>query len=530
MVTPSNTWKDIQQQAILPETFVEISCNISEVGLQEAAEVTGANEDIISEVGNILGTKQVSSMATKYATLERNLWVLDGSRSIAPASSPRPNVGYVGELDFDTGVVVTLPAVRTAEIPGVTIMWSSEYGEYPTAFSVTAKNGTAEVATITVENNDSNLSVVDLPMSNYDSVAISVSEWCLPDHRTRIDRVTLGHSIVFDKNDIISYTHEQYGDLNSGEIPKNSIEFSVDNTDGKWNPANPSGLVKYLAERQRITVRYGMDIGGAVEWIKAGTFYLSEWRTPSSGVIATFVARDIFEYLMNESYTGVTSGTLQQLVQGALSSSDVPEDFTADVDGSLGNYSATIVNEYSAAEVVQMCANATCCVMYQDREGVLHIKPFNGAHTGYILGTELAFFHPEMDLSKQLKNVSVSYTGSEEPFVLNVGTKGETQTVDNPIVSTRQQAADIAAWVRNMMKTRKSVSGEFRADPCLDVFDVITIESKYGSISPVVITDILYRYTGSFTASYKGRVISSSSDPAILGQMILGVSILGQGA
>lgn len=81
---------------------------------------------------------------------------------------------------------------------------------------------------------------------------------------------------------IISYSHEQSGDLLTGAIPKHSIEFTVNNIDGRWNPSNPTGLEKYLSERQKLIVRYGMDVDGTIEWIKAGTFYLSEWSAPST--------------------------------------------------------------------------------------------------------------------------------------------------------------------------------------------------------------------------------------------------------
>jgi len=50
------------------------------------------------------------------------------------------------------------------------------------------------------------------------------------------------------------------------------------------------------------------------------------------------------------------------------------------------------------------------------------------------------------------------------------------------------------------------LSGEFRADPRLDVLDRITVVSKYSS-SPLYITDIKYTYNGAFRGSFSGRVI-----------------------
>jgi hypothetical protein len=40
------------------------------------------------------------------------------------------------------------------------------------------------------------------------------------------------------------------------------------------------------------------------------------------------------------------------------------------------------------------------------------------------------------------------------------------------------------------------------------LFDIVRIESKYGVIEPVAITNIKYTYNGAYAGSYTGRVIS----------------------
>jgi hypothetical protein len=254
-----------------------------------------------------------------------------------------------------------------------------------------------------------------------------------------------------------------------------------------------------------------MDVNGAIEWIDAGVFFLSEWRAPANGLEATFTARDVFEYLLNTPYTGRASGTLEELAREAFSLSDVPSDISFALSDRLATYSATIPSgegqELSCAEVVQMCANAASCAIWQDRAGVLHVDRLDGTDSGYVITSALSYAHPEVELSKPLRKVSVSY-GENLAYVLDVGAAGETQTVTNPLVASEAQAAEIAAWVRDTLETRRSVSGSYRADPRLDLFDIVQVESKYGVISPVAITNIQYTYNGAFAGSYTGRVIS----------------------
>ena len=508
MINASTAWKDIQQRFLLPESHIEIDCTITEAGIQDQLTIAGTNEALITNTQSALYD---TTKTNKYATCELNLWALDGSRSIAPNTAPFAESGYISETDSTGSITVSLPSVHTSATSGVTITWAGRYDEYPTSFQIIAKRGNTVVSSTTIEGNKSQVSAVFSRIENYDSITINVLDWSLPYRRVRIEKFIIGHTMTFTKSDIFSFTHEQSGHLNSGELPKNNINFTLNNIDGRWNPNNPTGLEQYLSERQKIKVRYGLDVNGTVEWIKAGTFYLSEWRVPANGLEANFSARDIFEYLLNESYTGAREGTLYQLVENAFDSAGVPEDFIPDVSSTLKNYSATLpAGELTCAVVVQMCANAAGCVIYQDRDGILHINPQNREPTGYVIPLALSYAHPEIELSKPLKNVSVSY-GAESPYILPVGNTGETQTVDNSLVTTEAQAANIASWVKSTLSTRKTVSGEYRADPRLDVFDVVAVQSdKYGELPGVAITDIKYTFGGSFRGSYTGRVLEVS--------------------
>jgi hypothetical protein len=292
----------------------------------------------------------------------------------------------------------------------------------------------------------------------------------------------------------------------SGEIPKYSIEFTLDNTDGRWNPMNPTGMEQYLSERQKLVVRYGMDVNGVVEWIRGGVFYLSEWDAPANGLEARFVARDVFEYLINIDMRGSRFDSLGGLIRTAIRYS-LPDDVVVSIDPLLDTYTRiTDKGENTAAEIVQKCANGGMCIIRYGRDGNLHIEPLSTYLTEYRITSALSYSHPEITLSKPLQKVSVDY-GGDNPYELSVFSSGEVQTVNNDFINTEAHAGEVAEWVRGILVSRKTVSGEFRADPRLDLYDVVTVESKYGVLTPVVITNITYTYNGSFRGSYTGRVL-----------------------
>lgn len=526
MIPVSDAWKDIHQRLILPEGHIEITCEISEVGLQSLVTASGTNEAVFSDVSKVADGGGTSP---KYATNELNMWALDGSMTVLPDSDYETS-GYVSDISESGSVTFTLPSVRTVAIPGVTITWSSLYGEYPPVFTVTAKNGETVVAELTVTDNTEKTCVVDLELVNYDSVTVTVQNWCLPYRRARIESISLGHTLILTKNDILSYTHEHHGDILSGELPKNSIEFSLNNIDGRWNPNNPTGMEKYLSERQKLTVRYGFRMDdGTVEWVQAGVFYLSEWNAPSNGLEARFSARDIFTYLMDVPYKGSLEGDLETLLLSVFATSGLPEDFQYSIDSEAlkineaGEWSYGDM-DFTCAEVIQLCANASALVTYQDRNGVLHVDQFNTNMSDYMIPKSLSYSHPEIELSKPLKKVIVAV--DVDDYELEVGDKGENQTIINPFISDYYTgAARVADLNALVLSTRKRVTGEFRGDPRLELFDVVEVESKYGYLSPVAITNIKYSFKGSFSATYEGRVLDMEGP--VLGMFILGESVLG---
>ena len=291
-------------------------------------------------------------------------------------------------------------------------------------------------------------------------------------------------------------------------------------------------MERYLSDRLKITLQYGCKIDGTEHWIPGGVFYLSEWRTSLNGMEASFVARDMLEYMIDKPYTGSVTGTLYEIAQNAIAMAEVPDDTEPAILGVtslgaavLGRSDTEIVSlsdelkkysvgdiEYDGTEsiavILQKCANAAGCVMYQDRNGIFTIGKLAYDDTGYVIPTNLSYTYPESDFSRPIKNVSVTYYGNEVtlyPF----SAWGETQTLNNEFIATKQQANEIAKWVCDSLRTRQQIKGEFRGDPRFDLFDVVRIESKYGTIAGVVLTDIKCSFTGAFRIAYSGYVRGS---------------------
>ena len=476
MQTVSDAWiKNQQNNIITTEGLVDVTLTVTDPDAQGAASATDSGH--ISIADTAVTIQKMDYTPPRYATLETDLWALDGTYTILSDESPGVN-GYIGNIfsgadgSFSPAPIITIALSQTfsSTLPGITITWGEAYeSEYASDFTVTAWNGTSEVASKTITGNTDMTSVIAMDIQDYNKLAITVNKWCKPDRRARIQSILLGVAQRYDRYDLLSYQHSMSADPLSATLPKSEIVFEINNYDHLYDLDNPAGMNKYLMERQAVTIRYGYRLGGVIEWIKGGTFYLSEWSTPRNTLSATFTARDLLEF-MNDKYTGTSSGSLYAIAISALTQANLPKTLTGDnrwlLDDALKSIMAPSevdLSDYTIAEVLQLVANAGCCVLYQDREGVLQIKPLSLEDTQYCIASDWGFGYPETSLSKQLKQVSIN--GLIFSSVDN-GT-GETQEIKNPLISS-ERASEVAEWTQTVLTNRRLVNGEWRADPRVD--------------------------------------------------------------
>lgn len=424
---------------------------------------------------------------------------------------------------FETIPVVTFdfPRVLDGRIPGLTITWSTAYGEWATQFRITAYNSENVVFSRVVDN-DNLITVMEGDIQGYTKITLEILKWSVPLRRVRLESIVFGIEKTYGKSEIMDYTATMSVNPLSAELPKSEIKFGIKNLDGKYNPDNPAGAEKYLMERQRVSVKYGYQLEDTVEWIPGGIFYLSEWVTPQNGITATFTARDALEF-MTDIYTGETSGTLYKIANAAFEQANLPS-----LDGGrkcweIHPYLQHILvpepvdlKDDTIAEVLQCVANAACCVLYQDRYGVFHIKPLAMQTVDYAIDRFNSYSDSELVLSKPLKAVDIN----RGTYILPVNRSGETQSITNPFI-TAEQAPAVADWVSQYLTNRRTLSGAFRADPRLDPLDIITNTNRF-SESHVIVTEVKFSYNGAFGGSYKGRGTDKIRDNYRAGEVYAG--------
>ena len=526
----SENWKNAHKQTLLNESFVEISFDITDPDALEDATPSDNGAIYISNSSEL--TNGVDKSPSPYCTLEQNIWLLNGDRQ-AISESYTGGEGYVSDAMSDETCAFNekIPTITlnfskefTALIPGVTVTWSNTYNEFARDFIVRAFKGDTMVAEKEVINNTSIRSVVLVDIINYDRIIIYVKKWCLPHHRVRVEEVFVGINKVYSKTELFNYSHKQSADPLSTSLPKNEIQFSVDNTNGEYNPYNEEGMAKYLMLRQEVKTRYGLKVSdNKVEWHNGGTYYLSEWAAKQNGLTAEFTARDVLEF-MSATYTethDLTSRNLYDLAEKLLIAAELPlnNDGTRKwvIDESLKTkYTTAPLPDDTLANCLQLIANAGECVIYQDRGGTLHIEPLKFDETDYSITPFNSYSKSEVTLTKPIKQVDVkvyTYTMKDNEIeskstilTTNVGLTGETITIDNPLITDSTRASSLGVWMATHLSHRMELDFSWRADVRLDPLDIITNENNYNA-NRVRMTEVEYSYNGAFRGTGKGKVI-----------------------
>lgn len=519
MVEVSDKWKEKFNETLVPESFVEITCGITEPGINKKATIVTSSAAPFSTFHNIALSDNAS--ISRYSTGEPNLTVLDGSCDIVPSSPPYGTTGFLSAEIFDDSnhpvIRLELPSENKSSVPGVSICWSTVFGEYATDFSVSAYLGTSKLKTVTVNGNKSVRSDVEAELSGFDAVEIEVLKWCLPNRRVRVEQVKIGRYLVFDKTKILSYSHSSARDPISGQLSQESISFSLDNSDRTWDSVNPQGIYKYIYERQPVTVRYGMDVDGKTEWVRGGMFFLSEWSVPANSIEASFQARDAFLYLSSTTYTGRKYGTLYEMCYDALEQLEA-DGITAEISEELKDYSTDITSDgstYHNSDILQLAANAAGMALYQTRDGVIKINRVYGSDASSpVLDIPVLnnYSWPEITFAQNMLNVVTTVGNATYAYPENPSGKGVSQTLSNVMLTK-----DILAKSRNaltesygVLSNRRKASLTYRASPTIDALDMVKIHHQFNYDAVLLVTNVKYTFNGCFKGTVEGYMMADA--------------------
>ena len=435
-------------------------------------------------------------LESRYATLEPNRWVLDGSFRLIPDDPAQLSgeVGFVGNvLSGDDGSFAS-PVYAELTFSNVSILQAcSVY------FSQDALDGIAEDFTVAVYSGDTAVytktftgnTAVSVSLDGftvYDPTAIrvTVTKWSLPGRRMRIAEIIPGIYEQWTSDIIASLDIQMRGNFSCLSTPYGTCTIRMDNLDRRFEPRNKNGVFLSIEDRQAIPVAIGCELAdGSVEYKQVGVFFQDNggWKTGDNGITMQWDLVDIVGLLSAREFKAPSTlpTTLSGWMAALVGQLGVNFDGWYHVDPDYADAAATVnaasdVERQKCGDILRWVCMATGTWPRADAEtGFLTAEPF--WNQGNKLDLDNMPSYPVMKANDDLAVLTFKLFDSAGT-VLNISgnatSSSNTLTVSNPFLHTAAQAQTAARQILSQYGGIK-LETTGRGDPAGEIGDVDTV-------------------------------------------------------
>ena len=433
---------------------------------------------------------------SRYATLEPNRWVLDGSFRLIPDDPVQlaGEVGHVGDLLSGEDGSFASPVWAELSFSNVSILQAcSVY------FSQDSVDGVAEDFTVSVYSGDNavytkaftgNASVsVSLDgFTAYDptSIRVTVTKWSLPGRRMRIAEIIPGIYEEWTEDVLASLDIQMRGNFSCLAIPYGVATLRMDNLDRRFEPRNRAGIFQSIEERQGIPIALGVELeNGSVEYTQVGVYYQANggWRTSDNEMTMQWEMVDIIGLISEREFilSGSLPTTLGGWVQAIVNQLGANFADKWQVDENYAGLTVTANNEADVigkkcGDILRWACMATGTWPRADaKTGFLTVEPFWNVGNKYDLDNMPSY--PTMMANDDLAVLTFKlYDEAETVYNIsgNSTSSSNTITVSNPFIHTKEQAMTAARQILSQYGGIKlELTG--RGNPSSEIGDVDTV-------------------------------------------------------
>lgn len=430
---------------------------------------------------------------TRYATLERNRWLLDGTFGLIPDDDQiNGNVGYVlDELSgedgtFSTEQYIQQPFENVSILQAFSLYFSKDEADgVAKDFKVEVLYGDTAYFTQEVAGNTAkSVSFDGFTVYDPTSIKVTVTKWSLPGRRCRFMEIIPGVYEEWSDRMFASFDATLQGNFSCLTLPYGTVNLSVNNVSKRFEPRSKNGIFQSIEERQGMEVYIGVRLeDGTVEYKKLGVFYQSGdgWKTGDNGVSIAWSLVDVIGLLTERTF--IVPSTLPTTLQGWIAAlvaqlgDNFKDRYHVDPDYaslSVTANSADDVTGKSCGDILRWACMATGTWPRADAEtGYLTAEPLWNQGNKVLLRNLVNY--PTMKANESLAALVFQLSdGTEEVISGNATASEKTVTIQNPFIHTSAQALAAARLILscyggNVIETTG------RGDPSSEIGDVDTI-------------------------------------------------------
>lgn len=433
---------------------------------------------------------------TKYATLERDRWALDGTWDLLPDDPTQAvgQMGYIGSvLSGADGTFATPPWVEL-QFSGVSVLQAcsvyfpdNDYDGLPEDFTVEVKQGGTAYYTKTYTGNTAaSVALEGFTVNNPDAIRVTVTKWSRPGRRMRVVEIVPGVYESWDSGMLAEFSVKQQGNVACTALPYGTCTLKMDNLSRRFEPRAKAGIFKSIEERQGIDVSLGVRLpDGTDDFKRLGIFYqyAGGWRAGDNGLTMQWSLVDIIGLLADREF--LPPSTLPTTLGGWISAlaAQLGDSF-ADRWHVDPNYTASAATVRTAADVqgkkcgdiLRWVCMATGTWPRADAEtGDLTAEPLWSEGNKITLDNLTGY--PVMSANSDVAALIFTLNdGSSTQYIVsgNFTASSETVSISNPFIKTQAAALTAAKLILSTYGGNVlDLTG--RGDPSSEIGDVETV-------------------------------------------------------
>lgn len=275
--------------------YVELLVSIVD---KSSYTLSGVGDDVL-EITSLSQANDGSRIVTKYATLEKDNFILDGSIILA-SQDINENAGYISSQVSDndgyiTDFEITINSETLNNVDGITLYFDKEI--YPTQLYYYKDDKQIEI-----ENDKDVLNIIDDIFFVDGKIKIGITKLSKANSRIRISEIDLGITNIYQNRDLINMKIVKEIDLLSTSTPIGECDITINDDDNLFNFINPEGIFDKLNNNVKLIPYLGINTEtGGIEYLKQGEFYYEDCSINNDKTVS-ITAKDIMNKFSKEKF------------------------------------------------------------------------------------------------------------------------------------------------------------------------------------------------------------------------------------
>lgn len=458
-------------------------------------------------------------MDAKWATLEANRLILDGSISFIPEENER-QIGWIGNAVCDAEGIFSVPEQMILQfdaaydILAVSVSFDDMGEEWATEMEITAYDADGREMETFSFTNDAAMFYAEIRQHGVTKLLLSVKKWNIPHRVCKISQIVPGYILSFASEGIFELDFEESIDPFSSSLTLPEATIVFDNTDNEFNIINPNGMISYLRQKMKVVPKLDLIAGIRTDTVGMGNFYLYSFPKTEQSEEAKVCCRPAIAF---ETGSYVNDGRGLQTVEEAVNIlfANVAEPVFIDENLKMMQVNQYIGEDIPIQTALGYLAIACCGYWKFERDGSYSLKKWKLPE---IMADSIVYDNmwskPSISMGEKYTSCKTKYYTWDAENERLLGTDvtvtaaeddGAELGITSYFICSEEQAQQVAQAYMDYKNLRLTHTAEYRGDMSLEAADGITIQNDFEDSEVVILKHALSFTTDGLTGTITGR-------------------------